>query len=70
MGKAALRLKVNSKTASMSFYEGHGTLCVLLIYLPQRTQKQTYILEQKYNYKVFSLYSKKPEDRGPMCKKN
>ena len=54
----------------MCFNQGHGTLCALLIYLPQNTEAETYVLQQKYDSKIFSWCSKKAEDTGPMFKNN
>lgn len=69
MGKAALSLKRNRKTASMCFNQGHGTLLIPVdLSASENTEAETYILEQKYNCKIFSLYSKKAEVTGPTFK--
>lgn len=70
IGKAALHLKTNSTTASMSFYEGHAWYLMCPFDLPasEDTEAATYILEPKHNWKILSFYPKKAEDTGPMCK--
>lgn len=44
-------------------------MCLVDLSASENTEAKTYIiLEQKYSCNIFSLYSKKVEDTGPMCK--